>query len=131
MPLLLGRCFSMMVQLSEFQQPAFIDKLVLQPSSRARLQHFVATACRVAQDYLKPLQQPAGPIDGSNEAAGAAALAAEAAQLKPGEAQLLLSVLRLLELASDDSSLREVTMGPVGAVLAAALAAEPLLFRAR
>eukprot|EP00775_Hariotina_reticulata_P004131 gene4132-4378_t len=130
-PLLLGRCFSMMVQLSEFQQPALIDTLVLHDSSRARLQHFIATACGVAQHYFKPLPKAAGPVDSSDDAAVAAALAAEAGELKPGEAQLLLSVLRLLELASDDSNLREATMGPVAAVMAAALAAESVSFNAR
>jgi hypothetical protein len=60
-----------------------------------------------------------------------AALVAEATSMRPGEAQLLLSLLRLLELAADDSGLREGAMEGLAGVLGAALAAHPLAFAAR
>jgi hypothetical protein len=64
-------------------------------------------------------------------AAADAALVAEATSRNPGEAQLLLSLLRLLELAADDSGLRESTMEGLAGVLGAALAAHPIAFAAR
>lgn len=51
--------------------------------------------------------------------------------LRPGEAQLLLSLLRLLELAADDSGLREGAMEGLAGMLGAALAAHPVAFAAR
>lgn len=55
----------------------------------------------------------------------------EATSMRPGEPQLLLSLLRLLELAADDSALRGNAMEGVAGVLGAALAAHPLAFAAR
>jgi hypothetical protein len=55
----------------------------------------------------------------------------EATVLRPGEAQLLLSLLRLLELAADDSGLREGAMEGLAGMLGAALAAHPVAFAAR
>lgn len=55
----------------------------------------------------------------------------EATSRRPGEAQLLLSLLRLLELAADDSGLRENAMEGLAGVLGAALAAHPVAFAAR
>lgn len=63
--------------------------------------------------------------------AAEAALVDEATSLRPGEAQLLLSLLRLLELAADDSGLRENAMEGLAGVLGAALAAHPVAFAAR
>lgn len=63
--------------------------------------------------------------------AAEAALVMEATSRRPGEAQLLLSLLRLLELAADDSGLREGTMEGLAGVLGAALAAHPTAFAAR
>jgi hypothetical protein len=63
--------------------------------------------------------------------AAEAALIEEATSLRPGETQLLLSLLRLLELAADDSGLREKAMNGVAGVLGAALAAHPVAFAAR
>jgi hypothetical protein len=60
-----------------------------------------------------------------------AALVDEATSMRPGEAQLLLSLLRLLELAADDSGLREGAMEALAGVLGAALAAHPVAFAAR
>lgn len=156
-PLLLARCNSLLVQLSEFQKPSLLDSLVLQRSSKLRLMHFVQTTCKMAQRYLRP---PAYPSSGSGgelahqtAAAGSAsnapvsvdgklnlsvlsiaqlsALQADAWGLKPGESQLLLSVLRLMELASDDSGLRDAAMQGLAGVLAEALATDPVPFAAR
>lgn len=63
--------------------------------------------------------------------AAEAALVAEATSRRPGEPQLLLSLLRLLELAADDSGLRESAMDGLAGVLGSALAAHPTAFAAR
>lgn len=83
-------------------------------------------------DPKEPLFDPDGRLNlPALSSAAAAALQAEAAAAKPGEPQLLLSVLRLLELAADDSGLREVAMQGLGGVLGRALAADPVAFAAR
>lgn len=152
-PLLLARCNALLVQLSEYSSPSLIDSLVLQQSSKQRLLHFINTSCRLAQHYLKPAPFPADykkpqqtqtpaeiqpllhPDGRLNHAAlnpaALAALHAEGSGLKPGESQLILSALRLLELAADDSGLREGAMEALAGVLGQALAAEPVTFAAR
>lgn len=108
----------------------------------------------MAQRYLKPLPYlasssastlphqaatlnpaPVGPDGKLNltalNPAQLAALQADAWRLKPGESQLILSVLRLMELASDDSNLRDTAMQGLAGVLAEALAADAVPFAAR
>lgn len=153
-PLLLARCNSLLVQLSEYEKPTLVDSLVLQHSSKLRLLHFIQTTCKLAQHYLNPLPypptrllphqtagaaaanpSPVGPDGKLNlsalNPAQLAALQADAWGLTPGESQLVLSVLRLMELASDDSSLRDTAMQGLAGVLATALTADSVPFAAR
>lgn len=76
-----------------------------------------------------PTGQPVGKL--SLTRAAKDALLAEATGLRPGEPQLLLSLLRLLELAADDSGLREATMEGLAGVMGQALASHPVVFAAR
>jgi hypothetical protein len=55
----------------------------------------------------------------------------EATGMKPGEPQLLLSLMRLFELAADDSGLREDAMEGLAGVMGQALAAHPIAFAER
>lgn len=64
-------------------------------------------------------------------AAAKEALLAEATGLTPGEPQLLLSLLRLFELAADDTGLREEAMEGLAAVMARALSAHMVAFAER
>lgn len=58
MPLLLARCNSLLVQLSEFGKPPILDTLASTGPGKARLHLFVATACSMAQRYLSPAPFP-------------------------------------------------------------------------
>ena len=86
--------------------------------------HQAQTCCVFAAGLLPACRAP-------RSKAAEAALVEEATSLRPGEAQLLLSLLRLLELAADDSGLRESAMEGLAGVLGAALAAHPVAFAAR
>lgn len=58
MPLLLARCNSLLVQLSEFGKPPILDTLASSGPGKARLHLFVATACSMAQRFLSPAPFP-------------------------------------------------------------------------
>lgn len=59
MPLLLARCNSLLVQLSELgRKPAILDLLASSGPGKARLHLFVATACKLAQRFLSPALFP-------------------------------------------------------------------------
>jgi hypothetical protein len=58
-PLLLARCNSLLVQLSELgSKPPILDTLASSGPGKARLHLFVATACKLAQRYLRPAPFP-------------------------------------------------------------------------
>jgi hypothetical protein len=57
-PLLLARCNSLLVQLSEFGKPPILDTLASTGPGKARLHLFVATACSMAQRFLSPAPFP-------------------------------------------------------------------------
>jgi hypothetical protein len=87
---------------------------------------------KASADPKEPLFDPDGRLNyAALSSAAVAALQAEASSSKPGEPQLVLSVLRLLELAADDSGLREGAMQGLAGVLGQALAADPVAFAAR
>jgi hypothetical protein len=87
---------------------------------------------KASADPKEPLFDPDGKLNyAALSSAAVAALQAEVSSSKPGEPQLVLSVLRLLELAADDSGLREGAMQGVAGVLGQALAADPVAFAAR
>lgn len=58
MPLLLARCNSLLVQLSEFGKPPILDTLASTGPGKARLHLFVATASSLAQRFLSPAPFP-------------------------------------------------------------------------
>jgi hypothetical protein len=87
---------------------------------------------KASADPKEPLFDPDGRLNyAALSSAAVAALQAEVANCKPGEPQLVLSVLRLLELAADDSGLREGAMQGLAGVMGQALAADPVAFAAR
>lgn len=58
MPLLLARCNSLLVQLSEFGKPPILDTLASCGPGKARLHLFVTTACSLAQRFFSPAPFP-------------------------------------------------------------------------
>lgn len=58
MPLLLARCNSLLVQLSEFGKPPILDTLASCGPGKARLHLFVTTACSLAQRFFIPAPFP-------------------------------------------------------------------------
>lgn len=57
-PLLLARCNSLLVQLSEFKTPPLLDTLASTAPGKARLHLYVATACIMARRFLTPAAFP-------------------------------------------------------------------------
>jgi hypothetical protein len=57
-PLLLARCHSLLVQLASFHKPDILDILASTGPGKARLHKFVATACSLAQRFLRPAPFP-------------------------------------------------------------------------
>jgi hypothetical protein len=70
-PLLVARCNSLLVQLSEFRTPTVLDTLCASAPGKARMHYYIATACRLAQRTLSPVPFPED--------------ATEPAKLPPGE----------------------------------------------
>lgn len=68
MPLLLARCNSLLVQLSELGKPPILDTLASSGPGKARLHLFVATACKLAQRFLSPAPFPedGGDVEAAN-----------------------------------------------------------------
>lgn len=58
MPLLLARCHSLLVQLASYHKPDILDILASTGPGKARLHKFVATACSLAQRFLRPAPFP-------------------------------------------------------------------------
>ena len=145
MPLLVARCFCLLVVLCEHEQPGLLDTLVTRAASKGRLQHIVDAACQLLGAYMQRSLHwqsgdaghgaSAGGVGGASSSAGAAAAGggrgSREDMLMPGEAQLLLASLRLVELASDDSTLRERTMMMMARPVVALLGGDREVFEAK